>query len=594
MNIRTTLLYLSLLLTGGPAWAQTRYIQILHTNDLHASLETSGAPADGDDEMGGWAQVKATLDRLTVEAKAKGIESVRLDAGDFFEGTSNYFPNYGTEVLKIFQNMGYDATALGNHEWLMGARGMNYAFGLSPFSFPVLAANVQISPTLKNLSKQIVPTTQIIRDGIKIGVMGLTTVEPLYKWYAHVDSNPDDLNIVSYNDSADLANQLTSDLRSKNDVVIALTHIGFKKDKKLVENTRGLDLVIGGHSHTYLDQLASAEDPDEREVPIVQTGSNGNRVGKIMIRLDPGQSPIVETYELVPILHSGLKDANIEKLISHARAAVDMLYGPALNQPIGQTEARLVTGSHGPTAFSEFVVDAMRTATGSDMALDVGSFQGSTPQTAGNVSLRNLIEMYPRKFEESHQGGLYVYQTRVPGWALWLIARFGVKWGVYLSMSGLSYDIERISDRKLERLQKKYAGTVKEGLMTPYRATQISFQGEKICKLCSYHVAMSESLVRGAYAISPLTKLIMKDGHATPVTIWGAMTQRLKEIGTIQKLPATLKTTETENQDEGMAPWVSTEDAAETVLPELWNELARVLPHEQKFVDEDYDPDEDE
>ena len=116
--------------------ANATVVQILHTNDLHASLKASGAPAEGRETAGGWAQLKSTLDELTEKAKLQNIETIRLDAGDFFEGTLSYFPDNGANVLKAFQSMGYDAAALGNHDWLMGARNTNQAFGKTPFPFP--------------------------------------------------------------------------------------------------------------------------------------------------------------------------------------------------------------------------------------------------------------------------------------------------------------------------------------------------------------------------------------------------------------------------------------------------------------------------
>ena len=137
--------------------SQASVIQILHTNDLHASLRTAGAPAKGEKERGGWAQLKTRMDQLSREAHEKGIETIRLDAGDFIEGTLDYFPDHGRSVLQAFQAIGYDAATLGNHEWLMGARGLNTSLEKAPFPFPILSANARINPALHGLKRTITP-----------------------------------------------------------------------------------------------------------------------------------------------------------------------------------------------------------------------------------------------------------------------------------------------------------------------------------------------------------------------------------------------------------------------------------------------------
>lgn len=171
ISFRPFFALLLLLLSGV---AEAKVIQILHTNDLHASLNVSGAVAPGEQAYGGWAQIKTVMDALTQTAKSQNIETVRLDAGDFFEGTLSYFPDHGANVLKAFQKIGYDAVALGNHDWMMGARTTDTVFGKVPFPFPVLSANTEIHSRLKNLSNQIKSHTQIIKDGIRIGVFGLS------------------------------------------------------------------------------------------------------------------------------------------------------------------------------------------------------------------------------------------------------------------------------------------------------------------------------------------------------------------------------------------------------------------------------------
>jgi 2',3'-cyclic-nucleotide 2'-phosphodiesterase (5'-nucleotidase family) len=543
LNRKTTLLLSLTLLTSS---AHAKVIQILHTNDLHAAMKTSGAVRTNESEFGGWAQIKTIMDRLTAAAKIQGVETVRLDAGDFYEGTSLYFPDHGKSVLKAFQHMGYDAAALGNHDWLMGADNLDRAFGEMPFSFPILSANLKIKSSLPNLKKQIIPSTQIVRDGIKIGVFGLSTDEALYSWIPRIDSYKNDMKILDFRDDDSdavygvqpgIATEMMAKLHRENDLVIALTHIGYDEDQILAENSRGLDLIIGGHSHTILESMNQTANRDGINVPIVQTGFNGKYIGKILVDVTPGKKPEVLTYELVPVPNDTPQDPTIAAVVTEAKQKVDDLYTPArLNEVIGKTEVRLISGDSGPTAYSKFVADAMKDVTGAEISLDVGAFHGNTPQAAGDVTRLKLMEMYPRKFEVEQNEGLYIYEARVPGWVLSLGLKYAVKFGMFLSFSGLTFDVYPLSDAEFAKEQKSFEGSIKQFTVTPYRIKNIKVNGQPIRALHSYTVAMPESLIRGAWGITPLTKLILKGGHPTNHTLWDAMNHYLYKIKTIKRI----------------------------------------------------------
>lgn len=536
------LLALSFVLSAS---SEAKVIQILHTNDLHAALNTAGAPEDGDIAFGGWAQIKTVMDQLTQQAKQKDIETIRLDAGDFFEGTLSYFPDHGRNVLKAFQSMGYDAAALGNHDWLMGAQNMNDTLGKTPFPFPVLSANSTFSPYLKNLRKQIVPSTQIVKDGIKIGIVGVSTDEIFYKWITKVDSYKYDMVIDDYRDYFDdetgemlpgIANAEAAKLRKKNDLVIALTHIGFKEDKDLAESSSNIDLVVGGHSHTILESLAIVDNQKGDAIPVVQTGATGVYIGKILVDVVPGQKPKVLTYELVPVPHNTAPDLLIADLIQKSEERISDLYGAdKLNKVVGRAETRLVSGTYGKSAYSQFVVDAMRDTAETDIAVDIGEFHTNSAQEKGEVTKRKLMEMYPRKLNVEQNEGLYVYRFRIPGWALKIALYLAVKFGYELSTSGIEYTTEDISDEQFEAEKSALGDSWKAAMLTPTRVTSITIGGQPIRLFRKYTVATPEFLVRGAYAISWLTRLVIRGGHPTHYSIWDASEKYLSKIGVIRE-----------------------------------------------------------
>jgi 5'-nucleotidase len=540
---------LSLLIAGLPGRAGAVVLQILHTNDLHAALKTAGTPRTGAPEFGGWAQVKAKFDELELDARSKGMETLKFDSGDYLEGSSYYFPDNGVHVLRAFQNFGFDAVTVGNHDWLMGARDLDALYGESPFPVPVVSSNIRVKKRLKNLHSQIRPSATLVKAGVRIGVMGLSTDEALYSWIPRVKSRKNDMKILDYRDGSyedpdtgephsemGLANSVIDELDRNHDVVIALTHIGYSDDKELAASSRGLDLVIGGHSHTVLESMAVVPNREGRDVPVVQTGFNGHFIGKILLEVNPGEKARVLSYELVPIDQSGRKDPVQEAKLLEAEKALLRVYGPKLREPIGRSDVRLVSGDRGPTAFSQFAVDAMKDITGAEIALDVGSFHGNTPQPSGEVSRLTLMELYPRKFEQEQNEGLYVYTGKLPGIAIKIGLEYTMRYGIFLSFSGLTYDLAALNEQEFSDLKKRYTGRDAKRFLTRYYPKNIRINGKPLRKWHWYTTATTESLVRGAYGITPLAKLLFRKGKATPHTIWDTMERYLRKIGTIRAL----------------------------------------------------------
>jgi 2',3'-cyclic-nucleotide 2'-phosphodiesterase (5'-nucleotidase family) len=584
-------------------------LQILHTNDLHAAMKTAGVNKRGDQEFGGWARVRARLDELTSEARSKGIETLKLDAGDYLEGSTYYFPDNGIHVLRAFQGMGYDAVAIGNHDWLMGARDMDALYGQSPFSFPVLAANVKVRKHLHHLSQQVQPSTQIQKAGIKIGVFGLSTDEALYSWIPQVKSHRKDLQILAYKDRTHfdpldhskitregIANRVIRRLRQENDLVIALTHIGYGEDRLLASNSDGLDLVIGGHSHSVLESLDVVADRTGHEVPVVQAGFNGKYIGRIFVEVEPGQRPKVLSYELIAVPLDGERDPIQDAYLNEAQAALERLYGPGLDQVIGRSNVRLISGNRGPTAYSKFVVDAIRDQTGSDLSLDVGAFHGNTPQPAGEVTRKTLMELYPRKFEQEQNEGLYVYTGELPGVAIKIGLEYTMRFGIYLSFSGLDYEVGKLTDEEFSRLKARYRGTSKEKLVTPYFPMNIRINHTPIDRWHWYSASVPEALVRGAFGITRFAGLIFRHSSRSEHTLWNTFSDYLSKIKVIEPLPVglhfdagefnpeyqgMLKDQEVQDQyalgEMRSVPWVRDDHVSAEWIRELFHEILKEL-----------------
>ena len=256
------------------SFGKNRYtkLTILHTNDMHSHIHPFKSGRNKG--LGGMAQRAALIKQIRKQEE----HVLLLDAGDIFQGTP-YFNFYGGELeLKLMSEMKYDAVTLGNHDFDNGLEGLKEQ--LPHANFPFLIANYDFSDTiLKNTFKPY----KVFRKGdLKIGVFGIgielegLVPKKLYK------------NTV-YKNPVSTANYYSNILKQKEkcDLVICLSHLGFKykgekiSDIKFASQTRDIDLIIGGHTHTFLKKPVKQLNIDQKEVLINQVGWAGINIGKI-------------------------------------------------------------------------------------------------------------------------------------------------------------------------------------------------------------------------------------------------------------------------------------------------------------------------
>ncbi len=263
------------------ASASTRHITILHTNDVHSHIDPFPITDPRNPNMGGVARRAALIENIRLE----NPNVLLLDAGDIFQGTP-YFNYYGGEIeFKLMSMMKYDAATLGNHDFDNGIEGFYSQLPNANFDF--VSANYDFSKT--NLAGLVKPYKIFNKGGIKVGVFGLGIelaglVDPLlYKETVYLDP----LEV-----SQDTVKQLKE--VEKCDIVIALSHLGYKytndaqkiSDVKLAALTKDIDLIIGGHTHTFLKKPTIIENSIGKEVLVNQTGCFGLNLGRIDFYLD--------------------------------------------------------------------------------------------------------------------------------------------------------------------------------------------------------------------------------------------------------------------------------------------------------------------
>ena len=244
---------------------------ILHTNDTHSHIDpVKSGPEAG---LGGVIERAAYIDSVRSAVGRRNL--LLVDAGDFSQGTSYFTILKGDIEVELLNEMGYDAVTLGNHEFDNGPEDL--ARRLKMAKFRVVCANYDFSGS--GLDRYVKPYTIVRRAGKKIGIIGL-----LVDVTKVVDRSVAEK--LRYLDPVAVTNRYSGLLKEKGcDLVIVLSHLGMEKsdftDIQLARSCRNVDLIIGGHSHTFLEEPVCVEDADGNDVMIVTDGCWGLYVGKL-------------------------------------------------------------------------------------------------------------------------------------------------------------------------------------------------------------------------------------------------------------------------------------------------------------------------
>ena len=264
------------------AVAQKKQLVILHTNDTHSCIMPLN-PNLADTALAGRGGFLRRM-ALIEDERAKTPGLLLIDSGDFSQG-SPYYNFYKGEVeVELMNRMGYDVATIGNHEFDFGLENMARIFRMA--KFPIVCANYDFTGT--SVEGLVKPYTIIKRNGLKIGLFGLS---PQPKGL--VDTTK--FVGVKYLDPVETARRMAALLKTKKkcDVVICVSHLGWENeeltDQMLVPATRDIDIVLGGHSHTYMKTLRYVKNVDGKDVPVDQNGKHGIWIGRIVLDLEKGE-----------------------------------------------------------------------------------------------------------------------------------------------------------------------------------------------------------------------------------------------------------------------------------------------------------------
>ncbi|MBW8361148.1 MAG: metallophosphatase [Kaistella sp.] len=260
-------------------------ITILHTNDQHSRIEPFDSTYSRNPNQGGFARRAALIQNIRKEEK----NLLLLDSGDTFQGTP-YFNFFGGELeFRLMSMMGYDASTMGNHDFDNGLEGFKKV--LPNAKFPFICSNYDFKNTILDGDTQ--PYKIFNKNGIRVGIFGVgIELEGLVGKKSYGET--------LYLNPIEIAQQYSEELRNdkKCDLVICLSHLGYDykdnktkiSDKVLAANTDGIDLILGGHTHTFLPEPQTFMNRKGKNVLVNQVGWAGLLLGRIDFYLDENKN----------------------------------------------------------------------------------------------------------------------------------------------------------------------------------------------------------------------------------------------------------------------------------------------------------------
>ncbi|MES2459711.1 MAG: bifunctional UDP-sugar hydrolase/5'-nucleotidase [Armatimonadota bacterium] len=431
-------------------------LTLLHTNDLHSHVWHPDQP-----------QGLVRLATLVREIRAEMPHVLLLDAGDIIHGSPEAKTFHGQAILHAMNTLKFVAATVGNHEFDQGPGVLRQA--MRQVNFPMLSANVVETKTGKPFA-DLKPWIVVTRGGARIGVFGLTTPTTVQiEW-------PRTLEGIAFTDPYVAARKAVTALRTESrvDAVIALSHLGYVDDQKLAAEVDGIDIIIGGHSHTTL-----AEQVWVNDVLIAQTGAYGRALGRIDLTLQPARggepgkiiaingnnghwwgtngvpSPLAKAFPTAPLLKPTPETPEDAASLRAYKPWSDKL-APTLNETLTTALEPLpsIDATTQETALGNLFADAIRAQAKTDIAFMAGSQIAPTGLPAGPVTVRDLYSVlgsYTRQ---------HIVVARVPGQLLATVlqtARSGDNAGRYpVHLSGMVVETKgdiRIGDKPLDKEQ---------------------------------------------------------------------------------------------------------------------------------------------
>lgn len=418
---------LFLILTLFSGLGHARLLRIIHTNDLHSYFT---GQYDG---KGSYPRVMTKIKELRSEAEREGIEVLQLDAGDWGDGTTFFLSNNGSDSVLAIDMLGVDVATIGNHDHLLGLNQLLTSIRNANVGTKFTVANIQSNV---NFGNTITPFVDVERAGIPIRIIGLTTNE-FYFQYTVAPGRVTDPVAAAQNEGKKAK-------AAGKELVIALSHIGVKTDKKLAQRTSDIDVIVGGHSHDKLSKVTWIKNRRGKKVPIVQAWAHGLAVGTLTLDVkDNGGGVSVVDYKLHEVTSAVAKDPAMENFVEQSATRRNANLRRDADEVIGETDVPITGYFNGdPTykksCWSWHMANAAKDAVGAQVGMHIDSFEGRS-KPAGPITYGDIADYWPHVRKYGDQGW-EIATVNMTGWKLRLFMFFVSRLVPGVVFSGLGYN----------------------------------------------------------------------------------------------------------------------------------------------------------
>jgi len=338
-------------LVASPIAEALKTIDIIYTNDIHGAINPMKDDKNHGFQKGGVSYMGTLIKQLKNESPHNHI---LLDGGDWGQGSYESKLTKGKTMIEVMNTLGYDAGEVGNHEFDWGREALKDM--MKEATFPILGANILEDG---NLIEGVTPYIIKEVNGFKIGILGLISQETS----GTVD--PKNITGLTFASVKETAEKYIPEMKEKGaELIFVLSHQGDGADERLAKSVRGIDVIVGGHSHTLIEEGRKVND-----TIIVQAGTQGEKVGNLKLEVDPETKKVVSfKNNLISVNDKDLKpDPEIEKII----APVVNESKEKMSEIVGKTEVDL---THNRSKVLESVMgnvltDAMRESVDADVAM---------------------------------------------------------------------------------------------------------------------------------------------------------------------------------------------------------------------------------
>jgi len=376
--------------------SETQYIRLLWTNDTHGffvpvwhaefeELDSYEGTAATEGKVGGYANIKALADEL----RQPYTNSLFVDSGDTFDGSPVAQKTSGLDVIPVLNAMDFDAMTPGNRDFAYGKA--KFLQATSQITAPYLSMNLR-----DEVTGELVFQPYLIKDlpgGMKVAIVGVT--HPLSTTgFVHGENLAPRSSYEAFQ-VADELSRLVASIRAEHhpDLVVAISHFGYLQDLKLASEQKGLDVILGAHTHHNLYEEHLVKDKTgKRDVVVVQAGSHGKFLGKLDLEVQSGADNTmpskvrVSDYELIRVIADDIvPDATVQALADAAYAP----FAAEMDRVIGTTDVVIARRGDVQSTMANLLTDAWSAIYGTDLSRHFGIRYGSSvvpgPITVGDV-----------------------------------------------------------------------------------------------------------------------------------------------------------------------------------------------------------------